>query len=285
MLFHSLLTHWADVFPPELPTRFQAEVDSGASQIYNGKSTIENFSASSALAIAKEIGLLSCVSKTMAKQIYTDIVDLVLSTDMSRHFDLVSSFRTMVTSKQAAKSVLSKSKIDPLLPLHLRPRQQRTSLYKHFFDETPEARMLILKIALKLSDLGHCYLGWEEHTTWCKRLELEFFLQGDVEKEACLDVSPLMDRRKPGVSNHKNSVGFFRAFVLPMLEPWVDLFPSCTPLLEQANANLNQHVRMGIASLDAKRDPRNSETDDSNKEDLLPRAVPLRHSCDAKFDA
>ena len=33
---------------------------------------------------------------------------------------------------------------------------------------------------------------------WVERLQNEFFAQGDKEREAGLDVSPLMDRRKSG---------------------------------------------------------------------------------------
>ena len=224
---------------------FQAETSSEVAQIYNYKSPLENFSASCALALADEIGLFSSMPKKVAKKIRMEIIELVLATDMSNHFDLMSSFGNIVAAKSA------ESKLSSLGELNLTELDSSTVLAKKsFLDEEYETRMLLLKIAMKLSDLAHCSLPWGQHMNWCNRLETEFFLQGDFERREALDVSPLMDRQRPGVSNHRNSVGFFKMFVIPMLEQWVRLYPSCKLVIMQARQNLARHRSLARVSLD-----------------------------------
>jgi calcium/calmodulin-dependent 3',5'-cyclic nucleotide phosphodiesterase len=217
-------------------------MSSEAAKIYNYRSPLEHFSVSCALAGADEIGLFSDMRKDVAKQIRLHVIDLVLATDMSNLFSLVSSFGAMVAAKRAETTLSSLKEISPLdtTTVQLSPAARPTQ----FFAEKFETRMLILKIAMKISDLGHCFLAWEEHMSWCDRLEAEFFSQGDAECDASLAVSPLMDRRRPGVSNHGNSVGFFQTFPIPMLELWIEIFPHCSPILKLARSNLDEHCKL-----------------------------------------
>ena len=237
---------------------FQAETYSEVAQIYNYKSPLENLSASCALALADEIGVFSGMPSKIAKKIRMEIIELVLATDMSNHFDLVSSFGKVVAAKSAESTLSLYGE-----PNLTEPGTSRVLEEKSFLEEKYETRILLLKIAMKLSDLGHCYLPWGEHMAWCNRLESEFFLQGDSEKRATLDVSPLMDRQRPGVSNHRNSVGFFQMFAIPMLEQWVRLYPSCKVLITQARSNLARHRSLARASLDGKDTCKASQGGDS----------------------
>ena len=52
------------------------------------------------------------------------------------------------------------------------------------------------QVALKCADVGHLALPTRVHKVWVDRLQQEFFLQGDREREAGLPVSALMDRHK-----------------------------------------------------------------------------------------
>lgn len=59
---------------------------------------------------------------------------------------------------------------------------------------------------MQVADIGHCMLSLDQHKFWSGKLETEFFNQGDLEKEAKLAISPLMDRTKPGPSAASNQV-------------------------------------------------------------------------------
>ena len=56
--------------------------------------------------------------------------------------------------------------------------------------------MALLQVALKCADIAHLALPVDLHRTWVQRLQDEFFLQGDREREAGMAVSALMDRNK-----------------------------------------------------------------------------------------
>ena len=218
-----------------LRLRYQVEVGSEASLTYNGKSTIENFSISSALDIARHMGLFADMPTISAKQICKDIVDIVLATDMAMHFDFISIFKSTVSSTEGLGSCNAGTEATSSGLLHDIHMEQR------------ETRMAVLKLAMKIADLGHCYLPWAEHIEWVERLQEEFFTQGDMEKAEGFVISPMMDRSEPGVGNHGNSIGFYKVFVVPMLEAWTKIYPTCLPLLEQARSNLELHTNIAAA--------------------------------------
>ena len=97
--------------------------------------------------------------------------------------------------------------------------------------------VLALQVVIKAADLGHLALPWDQHLTWVKRLEEEFFAQGDMEKQLLPDspVSFLMDREKPGVT--KTQLGFFQFVVDPLFGTLGGAFPGAAPMVEAVNTN------------------------------------------------
>ena len=154
--------------------RFQAQVESEAFQIYNGKSTIENYSASTALSIARSMGLFSSMQREDAQELCADIIDLVLATDMTDHFSIVLSFKTeMKTALENECKTAGDKEWGP---------SDDCKIIQNICNLKRETRMAILKMAIKIADLGHCYLPWSEHVDWVGRLQEEFFLQGDAQR-------------------------------------------------------------------------------------------------------
>ena len=101
---------------------------------------------------------------------------------------------------------------------------------------------LILCGAIKISDLGHAFAPFDVHRRWSLQLEEELYRQGDEEIRRALQVSYLMDRSKPGVTQSQQ--GFFDYVVRPLTLAWVQSFPLSQPLLEELEANA---VRWGDA--------------------------------------
>merc|ERR1712046_371494 len=102
-----------------------------------------------------------------------------------------------------------------------------------------EDATLALQVAIKCADIGHLTLKWHSHVKWVRRLEAEFFAQGDREKELGMSpISFLMDRNKPGVS--QTQVGFFDFVVLPLFRTFVEAFLPCEPLLAGVMGNYQQ---------------------------------------------
>jgi 3'5'-cyclic nucleotide phosphodiesterase len=99
--------------------------------------------------------------------------------------------------------------------------QHKTNLEDTLEEE--QNRLLLLKMFIKCSDLGHPAKSWKLHFQWTERITAEFFAQGDLEAKQGLEKSPFMDRAK----HHelpKQQLGFFDFLVVPM---WTTLLDIC----------------------------------------------------------
>lgn len=112
------------------------------------------------------------------------VIELILATDMSKHFDLIGSMK--------AKNCKIKDV------------------------ESPEVRLDTLKLLIHAADIGHSAKETILHKKWSKLLSEEFFRQGDVEKEAQKPVSMYCDRETTILS--KSQIGFLKNIALPLFE-------------------------------------------------------------------
>ena len=112
------------------------------------------------------------------------IIDVVLCTDLAVHLQLVGSLKTSIASQNN--------------------------------DELTADPIILMKVILKLADIGHSTKEIHVHVKWTCRIIEEFFLQGDEEKKSNMPVSPFMDR----FSEHSatNQVGFFDFIILPFID-------------------------------------------------------------------
>eukprot|EP00928_Gymnodinium_smaydae_P091286 TRINITY_DN74994_c1_g1_i1.p1 TRINITY_DN74994_c1_g1~~TRINITY_DN74994_c1_g1_i1.p1 ORF type:complete len:323 (-),score=51.52 TRINITY_DN74994_c1_g1_i1:136-1104(-) len=145
----------------------------------------------------------------------TLVTEMVMGTDMARSGDI------MKTLNEA---------IDRDPPTCLAPRKRT-----HFKPATSSDAIALLQMAMKCCDLGHLTLPWQQHLRWVKRLEAEFFAQGDKEKEIGLPVSFLMDRNKEGPS--QSQVGFFDFVVIPLFTVFCRAVPAADQLLVAIHSN------------------------------------------------
>eukprot|EP00873_Tetraselmis_striata_P040930 jgi/Tetstr1/461194/TSEL_006331.t1 len=218
---------------PQVNNAFLMEQEDKMALDFNNQAVAEHYALREAmkLLMVPETNFLSnSAGSRVSKSAVSDrkwfrnmAVELVLATDMSRHFDLLSQFETQIVKN---RELLAKG-----------------AVHEMWQAMTDHQRTLTLQIALKVADVGHCALPMDIHREWVKRLEEEFFLQGDKEKaRGQVKISALMDREKPGASAPENQIGFFKVIVLPTIKAWTDVFPGCLPLLEQAEANLRYYT-------------------------------------------
>lgn len=111
------------------------------------------------------------------------IVDLILATDMAKHFEFLASFRP--TDKTLEEKL-----------------------------ENFAERLEIYKLCIKASDIGHTAKNTDLHAKWCKLIVEEFYEQGDEEKELGLPVSMYCDRDKTDI--RKSQAGFLKNIALPL---------------------------------------------------------------------
>ncbi|GLC59059.1 hypothetical protein PLESTB_001439000 [Pleodorina starrii] len=188
------------------------------------------------------------------------VIELVLATDMKQHFSTLTHFNTVHQLASTKSFAAAGSSGEGLLKSapggRLANVQQefKEALYADggpdgaaFASGGPDAaaaapaplddseRLLSLQVALKVADLGHLAEQMEVHKRWLAALEAEFFLQGDLERQMGLPISPLFDREKQGVS--KSQVGFFEFVALPLANALSSAFPGAQPLMECLTSN------------------------------------------------
>lgn len=112
------------------------------------------------------------------------VIDIILATDMGKHFDFL--------------------------------RQFRTKNYNPKTIESFEPKMEILKMLIKASDIGHAAKSNEIHTNWSLLITEEFFRQGDIEKERKKTVSMYCDRETTIIA--KSQIGFLKNIALPLYD-------------------------------------------------------------------
>jgi len=135
------------------------------------------------------------------------IIEMVLETDMSKHFEILSKFRTRAIMLSDLNMV--------------------------------EDKVTILSMGLKCADIAHSGKDTDLHIKWTGLLCEEFFAQGEMEKKQNLPVSMYCDRQTTDVP--KSQIGFLKNICLPLFEVWSNYLNSQViekNVLEQMKNNL-----------------------------------------------
>lgn len=214
---------------------------------YNDKSPLENHHISAAFSKMQlpTMNFLKNLARADAIVVRKLLIDLVLATDMTQHFSIVSQFGTMHrlnrgsidgSNNRASKLMdLSTPSISTTGVIRSDIAISVGNLDSNKIPLDDHERLISLQLALKLSDLGHLFAPLNVHLRWVSALEEEFFRQGDSEKASNLLISPLFDRSKPGMS--MSQVNFFEVVVIPCLKTFTTVFEGCKPMLSSAQKN------------------------------------------------
>lgn len=180
---------------------------------YNDRSPLENMHASVCFETLAQPGnnFLDVLKAHEHKGVRLKIIENILATDMSHHFELTDKFGARVQMREEQ-------------PFSRGRKTERDGSSTHELGGvsekvigTKEDRRLLMQAFTHMADLGHSCRPWDIHKEMCLALEEEFFLQGDRERKAGLAVSPMMDRSKDSMASGQ---GFFLdKLVRPILEP------------------------------------------------------------------
>ncbi|KAM3915909.1 dual specificity calcium/calmodulin-dependent 3',5'-cyclic nucleotide phosphodiesterase 1A isoform 1-T1 [Leptodactylus fuscus] len=178
---------------------FHIQTRSDAAILYNDRSVLENHHVSAAYRIMQEddMNILVNLSKDDWRDLRTLVIEMVLSTDMSGHFQQIKTMRNTLQQPEG----IDKSK----------------------------AMSLILHAA----DISHPAKTWDMHQRWTDLLMEEFFRQGDKEVALGLPFSPLCDRKSTLVA--QSQIGFIDFIVEPTFTLLTDSTEKIVmPLIEEA---------------------------------------------------
>ncbi|XP_063174174.1 dual specificity calcium/calmodulin-dependent 3',5'-cyclic nucleotide phosphodiesterase 1A isoform X1 [Candoia aspera] len=179
---------------------FHIQTRSEVAILYNDRSVLENHHVSAAYKIMQEeeMNILMNLTKDEWRELRNLVIEMVLSTDMSGHFQQI---KTMRHTLQQPEGI-----------------------------DKARAMALILHAA----DISHPSKLWDLHYRWTKALMEEFFRQGDKEAELGLPFSPLCDRKSTMVA--QSQIGFIDFIVKPTFALLTDSMEKIVfPLIEEAS--------------------------------------------------
>uniref|UniRef100_A0A8C9V169 Phosphodiesterase n=1 Tax=Scleropages formosus TaxID=113540 RepID=A0A8C9V169_SCLFO len=180
---------------------FHIQTRSDTAILYNDRSVLENHHVSAAYRLLQdddEMNILYNLSKDDWRELRAVVVEMVLATDMSCHFQQIKAMKNFLQQPEAI--------------------------------DKPKALSLLLHTA----DISHPAKNWDVHHRWTSSLLEEFFRQGDKEAELGLAFSPLCDRKSTMVA--QSQIGFIDFIVEPTLTVLSDMTEKIvTPLIEEAS--------------------------------------------------
>ncbi|XP_060051800.1 dual specificity calcium/calmodulin-dependent 3',5'-cyclic nucleotide phosphodiesterase 1C isoform X1 [Erinaceus europaeus] len=180
---------------------FHIQTRSDPAILYNDRSVLENHHLSATYRLLQEdeeMNILINLSKDDWREFRTLVIEMVMATDMSCHFQQIKAMKTALQQPEAI--------------------------------EKPKALSLVLHTA----DISHPAKAWDLHHRWTMSLLEEFFRQGDREAELGLPFSPLCDRKSTMVA--QSQVGFIDFIVEPTFTVLTDMTEKIvSPLVDESS--------------------------------------------------
>ncbi|XP_022917604.2 3',5'-cyclic-AMP phosphodiesterase isoform X6 [Onthophagus taurus] len=209
-----------DVDHPGLTNQFLINSSSELALMYNDESVLENHHLAVAFKLLQNDGcdIFCNMAKKQRQTVRKMVIDMVLSTDMSKHMSLLADLKTMVETKKVAGSGVL--------------------LLDNYTD-----RIQVLENLVHCADLSNPTKPLALYRRWVDLLMEEFFRQGDREREAHMDISPMCDRHSATIE--KTQVGFIDYIVHPLWETWADLVhPDAQDILDTLEENRDWYQSM-----------------------------------------
>ncbi|KAK7080217.1 Calcium/calmodulin-dependent 3',5'-cyclic nucleotide phosphodiesterase 1C [Halocaridina rubra] len=174
--------------------------------LYNDRAVLENHHICAAFRLLKgeESNVLVNLSREEYREFRSLVIEMVLATDMSSHFQQIKAMKAMLAMPDP--SALDKAKA--------------------------------LSLVLHCCDISHPSKEWTLHEKWTKQLLEEFFRQGDKERELGLPYSPLCDRNNTLVA--ESQIGFIDFIVEPSMGVCGDVLDKVAALSIPATPTISE---------------------------------------------
>uniref|UniRef100_A0AAG5DGA7 3',5'-cyclic-AMP phosphodiesterase n=1 Tax=Anopheles atroparvus TaxID=41427 RepID=A0AAG5DGA7_ANOAO len=185
-----------DIDHPGRSSAFLCNSDNMLALLYNDICVLESHHAATTFRLTladDKINIFKHLDRDMYKLARSIIVDMILATEMTRHFEhlakFVSVFGTDVESK------------DPLPP------------------DNDDNQILVRRMLIKCADVSNPTRPLKFCVEWARRIAEEYFMQTDEEKRKNLPiVMPMFDRTTCSIS--KSQIGFIEYIIHDMMDAW-----------------------------------------------------------------
>ncbi|KAK8891910.1 hypothetical protein M9Y10_029132 [Tritrichomonas musculus] len=188
---------------------FNEKAETPLGILYKNQSVMETHHCTVAITVIskEDCNIFSELDAEQNKNMWNLIIQLILITDMAKHFD----FLKMVNGD-----------IDKDGP----------------YDESDaQNRLKIMQCILKCGDISNVSRPFELADKWCDVLCEEFFRQGDLELASGMEyTSPLNDREH--LDKPKSQIGFYTFVCLPLYQTAARVYPALEANVNQVQSNL-----------------------------------------------
>ncbi|XP_076219353.1 high affinity cAMP-specific and IBMX-insensitive 3',5'-cyclic phosphodiesterase 8B isoform X2 [Aptenodytes patagonicus] len=217
-----------DVDHPGRTNSFLCNAGSELAVLYNDTAVLESHHTALAFQLTakdSKCNIFKNIDRNHYRTLRQAIIDMVLATEMTKHFEHVNKFVNSVNKPMASEETSSHSEGSDC---------ECTANIKNF----PDNQTLIKRMMIKCADVANPCRPLELCIEWAGRISEEYFAQTDEEKRQGLPVvMPVFDRNTCSIP--KSQISFIDYFITDMFDAW-DAFAHL-PVLMQHLANNYKH--------------------------------------------
>ena len=193
---------------------------------YNDQSILENFHVAETFKIIHndEYNLFCNLSKEEFRHIRRRMINCILSTDMAFHSKMMADFKNKISIFNIENGKNS----------NLLLGEDENKYYDN--------QQSVLNLVIHSSDISNPTKIEKVYDKWVELVMNEFFLQGDLEKEKNLPISPLCNRETTSIPS--SQLGFMNFVVLPSFKTFHIIFPQVEPYLNQLKKNCERYAKL-----------------------------------------
>uniref|UniRef100_W5LJT1 Phosphodiesterase n=1 Tax=Astyanax mexicanus TaxID=7994 RepID=W5LJT1_ASTMX len=210
-----------DVDHPGRTNSFLCNAGSELAILYNDTAVLESHHAALAFQLTvrdSKCNIFKNMERTQFRTLRQAIIDMVLATEMTRHFEHVNKFVNSINKPMAA---IEDDGSDCEGQANVR--------------NSPENRLLIKRMMIKCADVANPCRPLQLCIEWAGRISEEYFAQTDEEKRQGLPVvMPVFDRNTCSIP--KSQISFIDYFITDMFDAW-DAFAGLPGLMEHLTEN------------------------------------------------
>ncbi|XP_013855472.1 high affinity cAMP-specific and IBMX-insensitive 3',5'-cyclic phosphodiesterase 8A, partial [Austrofundulus limnaeus] len=199
-----------DVDHPGRTNSFLCNAGSELAILYNDTAVLESHHAALAFQLTvrdSKSNIFKNIDRNQFRTLRQAVIDMVLATEMTRHFEHVSKFVNSINKPPAAIEETSTSSMSNDYECQNNIRN------------SPENRLLIKRMLIKCADVANPCRPLELCIEWAGRISEEYFAQTDEEKRQGLPVvMPVFDRNTCSVP--KSQISFIDYFITDMFDAW-----------------------------------------------------------------
>ncbi|XP_066274897.1 high affinity cAMP-specific and IBMX-insensitive 3',5'-cyclic phosphodiesterase 8B-like isoform X6 [Branchiostoma lanceolatum] len=218
-----------DVDHPGRTNSFLCNASSELATLYNDVAVLESHHSALTFQLTwrdDRCNIFKNLSRDDYRMLRQQIIDMILATEMTRHFEHLSKFANSISKMGASARVE-----DDRLSSH----SGGMATPEHDTLRTLENRTLINRMLIKCADIANPARPLDLCVEWAKRIAEEYCQQTDEEKERGLPVvMPVFDRASCSIP--KSQISFIDYFLTDMFDAW-DAFVDTPSLITHLTRN------------------------------------------------